>query len=155
KPVALNLRSDVEIWSRSADRRELITEVAVKSIKPPRQLDPRFAILIQDRITVVDVHHVRRFNERVREILVGRIQRMVNFECAATFGDGPAYRQVPVHPSVALRPHTQALGAGRADGGERGHSHDASPAALSRTLDTPAQAGGILIDENSAPRSCS
>src|SRR5262249_44826580 len=99
--------------------------------------------------------HVRRFNERVREILVGRIQRMVNFECAATFGDGPAYRQVPVHPSVALRPHTQALGAGRADGGGRGHSPHASPAALSRTLDTPAQAGGILIDENSAPRSCS
>lgn len=44
------------------------------------QLDEGFAAGIRRHIAVVDVHHVRRFDEGVREIFVFGIKRVIYFE---------------------------------------------------------------------------
>jgi hypothetical protein len=41
---------------------------------------------VHDHGAVVHVHHVRRLDKRVEEVLAAWVQRMVNLERAATFG---------------------------------------------------------------------
>src|SRR5262249_13391585 len=68
-----------------ADDRELVAEVAVERLEVIGQSHGRFAVGAGRYDAVVDVHHIGRFDERVVEIFVGRIERMVNLERAAEF----------------------------------------------------------------------
>lgn len=67
---------DVKIRSRCADRRQLIAKVAIERLELFRQLHPRLPPGIQLHDAVADVHHVPACDERVRQGLVGRIQRI-------------------------------------------------------------------------------
>ena len=78
-----------------ANRRELVTEVTVQSLKPLRHLNHCPPLPIRHYVAVVDIHHVRRFDKGVVEVFVGRIQGMVNLERAACFGE------VAVHIHIA------------------------------------------------------
>jgi hypothetical protein len=69
-----------------SDHRELVAEVAVESFEPVRQGHNRSALGIRRRIAVLDVHHIRRFDERMIEALVRRIERVVDLERASAFG---------------------------------------------------------------------
>src|SRR5262245_8862578 len=83
-PNAGNLPGDLHVWRVAFDREpisfyfacddglregaddgELISEVSVQSFKPIRQRDYRITVFVGDNVAVVDVHHVRRLDERV------------------------------------------------------------------------------------------
>jgi hypothetical protein len=68
-----------------ADYRELIAKIRVQRFEPRGHGDDGRTAAIRDRIAVVDVHHVGRFDEGVVEILVSRIERMIDLERAAGF----------------------------------------------------------------------
>ena len=65
-----------------ADNRELIAELEVESLKVVGHLDHRFPAFVGSHIAVVDVHHVRRLNEGVIEILILSVERVVDLEFA-------------------------------------------------------------------------
>src|SRR5262249_37230280 len=58
--------------------RELVTEVAIESLEPLWQFNDRLAVAVGRDVAVIDIHHVRRFNERMREVFVFGIEGMVN-----------------------------------------------------------------------------
>jgi hypothetical protein len=62
------------------DYSQLIAEVGVQRLKPFRQLDDRFTLRIGCDDAVVDVLHLGRFNGGVHQVLVRRVERMVDFE---------------------------------------------------------------------------
>src|SRR6185369_17294122 len=68
-----------------ADHRELVAVVPVERAEPGGQLDHRLALRVGGDVAVVEVHHVRRLDEGVIEILVGRVERVVDLERAARF----------------------------------------------------------------------
>ena len=74
------LLGNVEVRSRRTDRRELIPGVAVQRAEPVGHADGGFAAFIQSGDAIVDIHHVRRFDGGVREVLVGRIERVVDLQ---------------------------------------------------------------------------
>jgi hypothetical protein len=78
--VAGDFFGDIDIWLRLADRCELIAEVAIQRLEIFGQGDPDVAVGVQRRDTVVDVHHVGRFDERVIEIFIGGVEGIVDFE---------------------------------------------------------------------------
>src|SRR5579872_2628513 len=63
-----------------ADNRQLIAEVAVESLEPFRQSHNRIALRVCRYLSVIDVLHVGGFDERMIEILVGGIERMIDLE---------------------------------------------------------------------------
>jgi hypothetical protein len=67
--------------------RELIAEVAVEGFEPVGQGDDRIARRVCNHVAVVDVHHIGRLHERVIEVLVRRIKRIVNLERTAILGE--------------------------------------------------------------------
>jgi hypothetical protein len=85
--IPRDLLRDIKIRSGCADRGQLIAEIFVQRVKPLRHSHNGFAITIECRNTVVDVLHVWRFDERVIEVLVARIQRMVDLERSSLFGE--------------------------------------------------------------------
>src|ERR1700680_741441 len=62
------------------DHGELVAEVAIESFKVIGQDYGGETLFAGCDDTVVDVHHVGRFDEGVIEILVRRIERMIYFE---------------------------------------------------------------------------
>src|SRR5579863_563555 len=90
-----------------ADYGELIAEIAVQGFKPIRQRNYGIALRIGDHVAVVDVHHVRRFDERVVEILVGGIERMIDLARTTGFGE------IAVDIHVSVEPRSPAGGAAR------------------------------------------
>src|SRR5580704_2631954 len=66
---------------------ELIAEIRVQSLEPRRHRDDGCAAGIGDDSAVVNVFHVRRFDEGMVEILSRRVERMVDFERATGFGE--------------------------------------------------------------------
>lgn len=80
--VAHGLR-DEQAGHRGVQRRELVAEVAIQGLEPVRHFHDRRSAGIEHRDAVVDVLHVRRFHEGVVEVLVLRIQRVVDAETAA------------------------------------------------------------------------
>jgi len=71
-----------------SDHGQLIAEVGVESLKPVRQRHRRLALRIGDDDAVVNVLHLRRFHRGMDQVLVDRIQRMIDFEvlCSPTNG---------------------------------------------------------------------
>lgn len=83
--IVLDFLSDVD-RRESSDRGELIAEVAVERAEPLRQIHPCLAVRIQHGVAVVDIHRVRRLDEAVVKVLVGRIERVIDLEGTAGFG---------------------------------------------------------------------
>src|SRR5580700_12011142 len=79
-----------------ADDGELIAEVRIESFKPRGHRYDRRATAIGEHRTVVNVHHVRRFHEGVVEILVGRIERVIDLKGAAGLGDTAADHHIAI-----------------------------------------------------------
>ena len=71
----------------ATDDRQLVAEVAVERLEVRRQLDGREALAVGGDVAVVDVHHVRRLDEGVLQVLVRRIERVVDLERAAALGE--------------------------------------------------------------------
>src|SRR5262249_57044924 len=94
--IALDLLRDEEVWPRSADGRQKITEIPIERTEPIRQGHDRLAPGVQLRNPIVDVLHIRRFDERVRKELVGGIERMIDLERAA------AFRQISGDLNIAI-----------------------------------------------------
>src|SRR5262245_45311106 len=92
---------------KGADDGELVTKVLIQGFKPIRQNDGGVALGIRRGGAVIDVHHVRRFHERMREVLVLRVERVVDLERAAAFcqvapdGNVATNKQVAVSVNVA------------------------------------------------------
>ncbi len=86
----------MQIGHRGADRRELIPEVAVERVEVVGQDDLRPALVVEDRVAVVDVHHVGALDERVREVHVLGVEGVVDLERPA------ALRQRARNVHVAL-----------------------------------------------------
>src|SRR5690606_16192749 len=63
EPVAGDFLADVQPGRRQADRGELIAKRLVQRLEPGRQLDPRSAAGVQRGNAIVEVLHVRRFDE--------------------------------------------------------------------------------------------
>jgi hypothetical protein len=70
-----------------ADHGELIAEIRVKSLEPRGHADDGRAAAVGDDVSVVDVHHVGRFDEGVVELLIRRIERMIDLKGAAAFAE--------------------------------------------------------------------
>src|SRR5579863_439443 len=62
------------------DHCQLVTEVSVEGLKPLWQLHRYMATAIRGDVAGVDVHHLRGFDRGVNQVLVCRIQRMVDPE---------------------------------------------------------------------------
>jgi hypothetical protein len=77
--------------SECADDGELIAEVSVESLEVLRHFDDGIPVVIGNYSAVVDVLHVRRFNEGVIEVLVFRIDWMIYLERAASFREIARY----------------------------------------------------------------
>ncbi len=65
--------------------RELVFEVRVQCREPVWKCDGCVAGFVGGGVAVVDVHHVRGFDEGVVEVLVVGVERVVDFERAAAF----------------------------------------------------------------------
>jgi hypothetical protein len=70
-----------------ADHGELIAEITVQRLKPIGELNHGIAVPVSDDIAVVDVHHVGRFDKRVIEVLVRRIEWVIDLERPTGLGD--------------------------------------------------------------------
>lgn len=81
--VAGDFFCHVEVWSWSADGRELVAKVTIQRLKPCWKLHPGFTVGIEDGVAVVNIHHVRGFDKGVVEILVFGIERVIDFEPTA------------------------------------------------------------------------
>src|SRR5262249_26435056 len=90
---------------KSADDGELVTKVLIQGFKPIGQNDGGVALSICRGGAVIDVHHVRRFHERMREVLVLRVERVVNLERAAAFCHVAPDRNVATDKEVAVNVH--------------------------------------------------
>src|SRR3984957_5453224 len=66
-----------------ADHGELIAEIGIQSLEPRGHADHRCAAAVGDDVTVIDIHHVGRFDEGMIEIFVRRIERMIDLKGAA------------------------------------------------------------------------
>src|SRR5207247_11369840 len=69
--------------SRRAERRQLISEVAIERAEPARQNDCGDTGRVERDDAVVDIHHVGRLDRRMVEILVFRIDRIIELDGAA------------------------------------------------------------------------
>ena len=69
----------------AAHHSELVTEITVQGLEIIWKLDGGHAIPVGDRVSVVDVHHVRTFDEGVREGFVLRIEGVVDLERSSAF----------------------------------------------------------------------
>ena len=103
--VVGHLVGDVD-RSEASDAGQLIAKIAIQRAKPFGHRDDSLAASIEDRDAVVDVFHVGRFHEGVVEIFVRRIQRVIDLERTAVFG------QVAVDPNITI----ESPGVAPADG---------------------------------------
>ena len=65
-------------------------EVLVEGFEPGRQLHPSLAVIIQGGSAVVNIGHFRALHEGMEQVLVGWVERVVDLEAAAGFGEQPA-----------------------------------------------------------------
>jgi hypothetical protein len=85
-----------------AHYRQLIAKIAIEGFKVFGQKDGGQAVFVGDHIAVVNVHLVGRFDEGVVEILVRRIERVVDLEGATTFAEAAADRNIPAEVCIAI-----------------------------------------------------
>src|SRR5215831_2539023 len=84
--IVAHLFSDVD-RSESTYTGQLIAKVTVERLKPVGQFDGGFAARVQPHRPVINVHHVRGFDERVIQVFIGWVEWMVYFERAGAFGE--------------------------------------------------------------------
>src|SRR5579859_1007056 len=77
KGVAGDLGGDNGL-RKLADRCELVTEVAIKRLKVVRHRHDSLAVRVRCHVAIVDVLHVWRLDEGVRQVLILRIERMID-----------------------------------------------------------------------------
>jgi hypothetical protein len=82
-----------------ADDGELIAEVTVQGLEVIRQCDYRLAIPISRDVAVLDVHHVRGFDEGVVEVFVFGVERVVYLERAGSFLESARNSHIPAEIS--------------------------------------------------------
>src|SRR5580700_11937985 len=68
------------------DHRELVTEISIERLEPIWQSDGCQARAVRRDVAVIDVLHVRRLHERMIEVLICRIERVVDLERTTGFG---------------------------------------------------------------------
>src|SRR6266545_6250337 len=104
--IARDLLGDVEVGSGRADRCELVAEVAIERFEPVGKKNHGFHCRIEKDVSVVNIHHVGRFDEGVVQILVLGIQRMIDLESPSAFGESSGYVEIP-SDIAATRPHEE------------------------------------------------
>ncbi len=102
-PDARHLPRDFDVWLVRLDREliildlarddclcelsdhcQLITEIPIQCLEVFRQPYARVTLRIGGDIAVVNVHHVGRFYERVIEVFVCGVERVIYLECACS-----------------------------------------------------------------------
>src|SRR5579863_7613608 len=83
--VVLDLLRDYRLCKLTDDG-ELVAEIPVEHIEPIWQRDSCQTGAVCGDVAVVNVHHVRRFDEGVVEVLIGRIERVIDMELSTCFG---------------------------------------------------------------------
>ena len=78
--VVGDLLGNVQPRTWRAEGSELVAEIPVHRLELVRKLDNSLALGIEDHRPVVDVFHLGRFNRGVQQILVGWIERVIDFE---------------------------------------------------------------------------
>jgi putative transposase len=104
-----DFRRDPDLGGLS-ERGELIAEIAIQRFEPARHGYNSRAARVGDGVAVIDIHHVRRFDEGVVEVLVGGIRGMVDHKRSAGFGERVENRAVYVALGVDLEGHKEVLG---------------------------------------------
>src|SRR5205807_1115101 len=66
---------------------QLVGEITVERLEVGRQRDCRVAFPVCDGVAIVDVHHIGRFDTRMRECLVGWVEWVIDREEAEAFRD--------------------------------------------------------------------
>src|SRR5215469_258077 len=99
---------------KDLDDRQLVSEIAVQRLEIAREHDHGQAIRICSDVAVIDVHHVRRFYERMRQVLMRRIERMVDAEPACPLCDRPAHVQIASDVDSAFEVSCQTASEGGA-----------------------------------------
>jgi hypothetical protein len=77
KFVSGDLAADDGLSELSHDG-QLIAEITIGGFKPFRHCDDGISVVIGDDISIVEIDHVGRLKGRLREVLVGGVQRMVD-----------------------------------------------------------------------------
>src|SRR5437868_338670 len=85
-----------------ANHGQLVAKVLVESFKVVRQRDSCLTVGISGDITVMDVKHVRGLDERVAEVLVFRVEGMVNHEATAALENSAGDREVSGDADTAI-----------------------------------------------------
>jgi hypothetical protein len=91
-----NFMGDVKLRCRGSDWRQLVTESLIERLKPIRKHYDSLALGVQDGDPVVNIFHFRRLNERVVQVLVCRVHRMVDTEATARLRKGPNHLDRPL-----------------------------------------------------------
>ena len=119
--------------------------VAVERLEVPGQENRGRALIVGDGRAGVDVQHLRGFDERVGQELVGRVERMVDPEAAAALGQRAAHVEVPEdrdraeeRPRALAAGHDAGAGPLAPDADGAGSEH----ACLERAVAAPAGNGG-------------
>jgi hypothetical protein len=86
------------------DNGELISEIPIQGLKPFGQIDHRDSFAVSGHIAIVDIHHVRRFDERMIEVLVGRIEWVVDLEGTAGLSEVTVYVYIAQKESSVAGP---------------------------------------------------
>src|SRR5215213_914478 len=79
KAVIANFVRD-DCLRECADDRELVAEVAVQSLEPLRKSDYGLAVRARYHIAAVDVEDFGGFNRGVKEVLIFRVERVIDLE---------------------------------------------------------------------------
>src|SRR5579863_3323796 len=93
--VVLDLLRDYRLCKLTDDG-ELVAEIPVEHIEPIWQRDSCQTGAVRGDVAVVNVLHVRRFDEGVVEVLIGRIERVIDMELSTCFG------KLPVDVDIAV-----------------------------------------------------
>src|SRR5437899_2861956 len=105
------------------NRRKLVSEILIQSLKPIRERDNGLTVRSEDDDAIIDILHVRALDEGVIEVLVGRIERMINLERPSSFAQRPdnldIAREMARFAAVALSPDSKRSGTDVGDSNDR------------------------------------
>src|SRR5437764_3844201 len=92
--IIVHLLRDIDIGCQCSDSVKLVTEILIQGAEIIWHGHHRFTLFIQGHGAVIDVLHVRRLNKGVVEVLVSRIQGVIDLERAATLSEIAIYLNV-------------------------------------------------------------
>jgi hypothetical protein len=100
--IVPNLLGNID-RSVAANAGELIAKIGVERVKPTRKFYFCLPYTVEHGNSVIDIFHIRRFDEGVGKILPSRITRMVDPEAAARFMECSDNRGISGNPDVAMK----------------------------------------------------